>query len=156
MSWVVLVGVLGSVQAAADEAAIGRVLDSLHERAAQADFDGYFALFHDDAVFLGTDRNEYWPLAEFKAYTKSRFDSGTGWTYRTVERFVHVAGDAAWFEERLHHDRYGEMRGTGVLLDTPAGWRVAQYNLTLPIPNALFAGTASEIDAYYGQDRRDD
>lgn len=133
----------------ADEAAVGRVLDALHQRASAADFDGYFELYHERAVFLGTARDEYWPLERFKAYTRSRFDTGRGWTYVPTERFVHVAGDTAWFEERLQHAVYGETRGTGVLLRTAAGWRVVQYNLTLPIPNALFRDMAERIADYH-------
>ena len=131
------------------EEEIGRVLDALHQRASDADFEGYFELYHERAVFLGTDRDEYWPLPEFKRYTRERFQTGTGWTYHPTERFVHVADDAAWFEERLRHDRYGETRGTGVLLRTADGWKIAQYNLTLPIPNALFRDVADEIADHY-------
>jgi len=135
--------------AAAEEEAVSAVLNALHQRASAADFDGYFALYHPRAVFLGTDRDEYWPLPEFKRYTRARFADGEGWTYRPVERFVHVAGDSAWFEERLQHDRYGQTRGTGVLLKTDDGWRIVQYNLTLPIPNALFPDMARAISEHY-------
>jgi ketosteroid isomerase-like protein len=133
----------------AEEEAVGAVLNALHQRASAADFDGYFALYHPRAVFLGTDRDEYWPLAEFKRYTRARFANGEGWTYHPVERFVHVAGDSAWFEERLQHQRYGQTRGTGVLLKNGDRWRIVQYNLTLPIPNALFPEMAREISEYY-------
>lgn len=100
-------------------------------------------------MFPGTDRGEYWPLAEFKRYTRDRFATGTGWTYQPTERHVHVSGGSAWFEERLRHDTYGEFRGTGVLLRTDDGWRIAQYNLTLPIPNARFHGIARDIERFY-------
>lgn len=135
--------------AAAAEPAVARVLDELHARAAAADFDGYFALYAEGAVFLGTDREEYWPLEAFKAYARPRFATGTAWTYHPTERFIHRKGDVAWFEERLQHTRYGQARGTGVLVNTEGGWRVAQYNLTLPIPNDLFDGMAKEISAFY-------
>lgn len=137
--------------ARADTAQIGQVLDALHERAAAADFDGYFSLYHEDAVFLGTDRAEYWTLAELKRYARPHFEAGNGWTYQPQERFIHSSGDTAWFEERLQHERYGETRGTGVLLRTDEGWRVVQYNLTLPIPNELFRGIADEIAEHYEQ-----
>ncbi len=133
------------------KAEIGRVLVTLHQRASEADFEGYFDLYHERAVFLGTDRDEYWPLPAFKRYTRARFETGTGWTYHPVERFVHVAGDTAWFEERLRHDRYGETRGTGVLLRTRDGWKVTQYNLTLPIPNELFRDVAADIAEHYDE-----
>ncbi len=146
---VALTGNAHAGQADEDEAAVAMVLDELHLRAARADFEGYFALYHDQAVFLGTDRDEYWPMAQFKAYTRSRFAGGHGWTYRPVERHVHTVAGTAWFEERLEHEVYGQLRGTGVLLRTPAGWRVAQYNLTLPIPNDLFVNMAGEISEFY-------
>lgn len=132
-----------------DEAKVAALLDELHLRASQADFDGYFSLYDERAVFLGTDREEYWPLAEFKTYTRRRFATGSGWTYLPTGRHVHIAGDAAWFEERLHHDTYGELRGTGVLIRATSGWRVVQYNLTLPIPNDLFGDMAGEIENFY-------
>ena len=131
------------------EMAVAAVLDALHERASKADFEGYFALYDESAVFLGTDRDEYWPLAQFKTYTRARFATGTGWTYHPTERFVHVVGKFAWFEERLRHETHGETRGTGVLLLGPEGWRVAQYNLTLPIPNDLFDHMGKEIKDFY-------
>lgn len=154
LSRYLLLGVVGMVHAIAvraDEDAVHAVLDELHARAAAADYEGYFALFAEDAVFLGTDRSEYWPLEEFKAYARSRFASGSGWTYRPLERFVHLRGQVAWFEERLQHERYGETRGTGVLVETGDGWRVAQYNLTLPLPNDLFADVATRVADYYGE-----
>ncbi len=147
---ILLALLLTTSQAWADEkAAVGAVLDALHARASAADFDGYFALYAENAVFLGTDREEYWPLSAFKAYTRERFASGTGWTYVPTERFVHVNGDVAWFEERLDHASYGETRGTGVLVRESGAWRVAQYNLTLPIPNALFTDVVEAIERHY-------
>lgn len=140
-----------AAQHSAGETAVAAVLDALHERASAADFDGYFALYHESAVFLGTDRDEYWPLAAFKTYTRARFASGTGWTYHPIQRFVHVAGNVAWFEERLLHETYGETRGTGVLLHDSSGWRVVQYNLTLPIPNDLFDHMGKEIKDFYAR-----
>ncbi len=129
--------------------AVAAVLNTLHQKASEADYDGYFALFSEHAVFLGTDREEYWPIDTFKAYTRERFATGAGWTYHPIERFVHVNGDTAWFEERLHHARYGETRGTGVLVRKHGAWRVAQYNLTLPIPNDLFVDVAEAIKNHY-------
>ncbi len=135
-------------QPSGEEQEIADVLDALHARASEADFEGYFALYHERAVFLGTDKSEYWPLEAFKAYAKPRFDTGVAWTYHPTERFIHVSDDSAWFEERLDHARYGETRGTGVLLRTPQGWRIVQYNLTLPIPNDLFAEFAERVKAH--------
>jgi len=131
---------------------IAETLDSLHNRAAAADFDGYFALYAEDAVFMGTDRTEVWPLVDFKAYTKPHFSKGNGWTYVPTERQVHINAGTAWFEERLQNEKYGEVRGTGVLVRTAAGWKVAQYNLTLPLPNELFSEIARQVIDYYATD----
>ena len=136
---------------------VNAVLDDLHAQAAAANFLGYFELYSADAVFLGTDRSEYWPLEEFKAYTKPRFETGKGWTYTPISRQLHFHGNAAWFEEELLSENYGRVRGTGVLVkrtsasDQSNRWRVAQYNLTLPIPNPLFSDIAKNIKEFYGE-----
>lgn len=115
----------------------GRVLDELHAAAAAADGARYFDLFAPDAVFLGTDATERWTIGEFRAWAEPFFSKGTGWTYRPRDRqvFLSADGGVAWFDERLDHDRYGELRGTGVLRLLDGRWRVAQYNLAFPVPN---------------------
>ena len=136
---------------------VNAVLDDLHAQAAAANFLGYFELYAPTAVFLGTDRSEYWPLEEFKAYTKPRFETGKGWTYTPISRQLHFHGNTAWFEEELRSESYGRVRGTGVLVKLPDAasgsdlWRVAQYNLTLPIPNPLFSDVAKNIKEFYGE-----
>ena len=42
------------------------VLDAWHKAAADANFDAYFNLMTDDAVFIGTDATENWNLTELK------------------------------------------------------------------------------------------
>lgn len=37
----------------------------------------------------------------------------------------------------LDNDKYGECRGTGVLVKLGGAWRIVQYNLTIPIPNEI-------------------
>jgi len=51
--------------------------------------------------------------------------------------FLGPGGHVAWFDEDLSNEKYGRCRGTGVLTKTEDGWRISQYNLTIPIPNAL-------------------
>ena len=132
-----------------DEGAIGATLDSLHEAAASADFDAYFALYARELVFLGTDATERWNRAEFMAYTRDRFSQGQGWTYTVLERHVSVGPDGrtAWFHERLENARLGETRGTGVLVREDDTWKVAQYHLTIPVPNELASEVAARIRA---------
>ena len=115
-----------------DIAAVEEVLDALHQAAARADFDAYFG-------FLGTDATERWDRQEFMSYARKPFAEGRGWTYTPIERHVYLGpeGVAAWFDERLENAGLGETRGTGVLVKENGSWRIAQYNLTIPIPNDL-------------------
>lgn len=126
---------------------VNAALDALHRAAAEADYDAYMGAYTDDAVFLGTDATERWSMSEFAAYAKPSFDRGQGWTYVPLERWVVVSagGDTAWFDERLDNATLGETRGSGVLVRTTEGWKVAQYNLTIPIPNAIAREVASRI-----------
>lgn len=123
------------------------VLDSLHASAAKADGKAYFGLFAPDAIFLGTDASERWTLAQFRAYAEPYFAKGQGWTYTVSERTVTREGSVAWFDERLSNAKYGECRGTGVLIKRGGEWKIAQYNLTVPIPNDLLPKVAEQIRA---------
>lgn len=128
---------------------VSEVLDALHTAASQANFDRYFELYAREAIFLGTDATERWTRAEFMGYTKTRFETGTGWTYEVLERHVYIASGAktAWFDERLENEGLGETRGSGVLLKENGEWKVAQYNLTIPIPNELSRDVVRQIRA---------
>jgi hypothetical protein len=127
-------------------AKLSAVLDSLHDAAAKADFRRYFDCFAPDAVFLGTDATERWTVEEFKAFCKPYFDKGQGWTYTPRKNARHITispdGSFAWFDELLDNAKYGECRGTGVLrkVQSEGGnsglWKIAQYSLSIPIPNA--------------------
>lgn len=132
--------------------AIGAVLDDFHDAASKADETRYFAHFAPSGVFLGTDDSERWTVAEFRAYAHPHFSQGRGWTYTPASRHVAFTreGDAAWFDEQLDNAKYGRCRGSGVLLRdprAPGGWAIAQYNLTVPIPNDLLESVAGQIRA---------
>ena len=43
-------------------------------------------------------------------------------------------GRTAYFDELLDNEDLGEMRGSGVLVREDGAWKVAQYNLSIPIP----------------------
>jgi hypothetical protein len=133
--------------AAPREAAL--VLDELHRLAAAADGEAYFALFEPDARYLGTDAGESWTLAEFRAYAEPWFAEGRGWSYSVRERHLSLAEDGrtAWFDERLDNAKYGECRGSGVLVRGERGWRIAQYVLSLPVPNELALDLVARIRA---------
>lgn len=146
---------LVSAQAAAaqsspsDEHRISETLDALHDAASKAEFDRYFGLYAPDAIFLGTDATERWTREAFMAYAKPYFDQGRGWTYVMIERHISIAdgGNTAWFDERLDNASLGETRGSGVLVKADGRWYISQYNLTIPIPNALAGEVVARIRA---------
>jgi hypothetical protein len=120
--------------------AVGGVLDAFHAAAAAANEEKYFSLLTPDAVFLGTDPGERWTRDEFRKWAHPYFSNGKGWTYRTTARWISFAPDrrVAWFDEVLDNASYGTCRGSGVLvLQADGSWKIAQYNLSIPIPNAL-------------------
>ena len=133
--------------------AVENVLDNLHLYASEANGGKYFDLFAEKAVFFGTDISERWDKKAFQEYGMARFASGTGWTYFMKERNVFFSDDGktAWFDEILISKKYGEYRGTGVLIFLETEWKISQYNLLLPIPNNLMKKYAAEIKNYYKQ-----
>jgi ketosteroid isomerase-like protein len=124
---------------AAAEGAINRVMDDFHDAAASADFDRYFGHFAKDAVFLGTDASERWTRDQFMAYARPYFKPGGGWAYHPRGRRISFTPDGrtAYFDELLDNTGLGETRGSGVLVREGGEWKVAQYNLSIPIPNPL-------------------
>ena len=129
---------------------INKVLDNLHKYASEANGEKYFQLFNDQAVFHGTDLNERWSIDEFKKYAQNRFDTGTGWTYKSLERniFINSSNTTAWFDEILINEKYGKFRGTGVLSKIDDMWKIDQYNLLFPIPNDLLLKYTKEVKEY--------
>jgi len=123
----------------ADQSAIHQMLDQFHELASQADFEGYFGLYHPEGVFIGTDAEERWDLEAFKAYAKPHFDEGKGWTYRVLERHLAGEGEIRWFDELLWNDWLGPCRGSGVVERVNGMWRVRHYVLSLAVPNEIAA-----------------
>ncbi len=135
-----------------EKSLINERLDQLHALASSADFEAYFDLYADGAIFMGTDATERWTLDEFKTYARPGFNQGRGWTYTATSRNIYIAADrrTAWFDELLHNESLGVTRGTGVLIKTDDGWRIVQYNLTIPVPNQLareFVARIRELSA---------
>ncbi|WP_374356495.1 nuclear transport factor 2 family protein [Chitinimonas sp.] len=137
------------VAEAGEDAAVSAVLDRFHAAASKAQFDDYFAQFTDDGVFIGTDASERWTVPQFQAYARPHFDKGRGWTYTKVERHISLAPDGshAWFDELLDNASLGRCRGSGVLRKVAGQWKIAQYHLTIPVPNALADEFAKRIRA---------
>jgi predicted esterase len=130
-------------------AAIGRVLDDFHDAAAKADEKRYFDHAASEFVFIGTDPTERWNLEEFKSFAKPYFARGKAWTYVPIagKRSVVFApdGSTAFFDELLTNDLFGTCRGTGAVRKIGNDWKIVQYSLSVPIPNAKMTEVVNVI-----------
>lgn len=118
---------------------VDRVLDDWHRAAAQAVEARYFGHFAPDGVFLGTDATERWTVTEFRVWAKPHFQKKSAWSFTAHDRHVQFSSDGrvAWFDEALNTPNLGPCRGSGVLVRLGREWKIAQYNLSIPIPNSL-------------------
>ena len=81
--------------------AIGRVIGDFHDAAAHGAKVRYLEHLTEDAVFMGTDEWERWPKhPEFSDYVDGRFNNGSGWNYKSVERTIRIAL-ASWYSRAL-------------------------------------------------------
>jgi ketosteroid isomerase-like protein len=148
LSLLLFVGLAASPGVPSGEAAVAAVLDDWHDAAAAADEARYFGHFAADAVFLGTDASERWTVAEFRRYAHPYFARGKAWTFKAVERHVAFSPDrsVAWFDELLDTPNLGPARGSGVLLRVGGAWKIAHYDLSVPIPNELMKEIKQHIE----------
>lgn len=129
---------------------VAAVLDDWHAAAAAANEARYFGHFTPDAVFMGTDGTERWTRDQFRAWAKPYFTAGKAWSFTPASRTIFIApdGTVAWFDEALATPNLGPSRGSGVLLKQGGTWKIAQYNLSVPIPNDLMGEVKARIAAY--------
>ena len=131
-----------------DEAAIIAVLDDFHDAAANADVDRYLGNMTDDAVFLGTDEFERWPMQpEFTNYVNERFAAG-GWSYYSTNKNIHFSqdGNVAWFDESSISNSMGaHFRGSGVLEKVSGEWKISHYVLSVLVYNEVWEGVMEII-----------
>lgn len=118
---------------------ITKTLNDFHQAAAEADYDKYFGLLANNAIFLGTDASERWIKQEFSEYVKPYFVKGQGWLYRLTSRNISPIADSnlVFFDELLENEHYGQCRGSGVLIKENGGWKILQYNLSVMVPNNI-------------------
>lgn len=129
--------------------AINTILDDWHLAASEGNFERYFMHFaSDSAIFMGTDATERWTVAEFKPWAKPHFEDGQAWDFTPVERHVYLSdnGQTAWFDESLDTPNLGPVRGSGVLVKQAEAWKIAHYNLSIPIPNAIVDTVVKQVD----------
>lgn len=134
---------------------IENVLDKFHQAAANADQTVYFSLLDEQAIFLGTDGKERWTKKEFSDFVTPYFSKGRGWLYQPRQRnitLIKKTGNEkqlAFFDELLDNKNYGECRGTGVVRLTSQGWKILQYNLSIPVPNAISTEIVGKIKQHH-------
>lgn len=118
------------------KANINSTLDAWHKAAAEANYNAYFSLMADDAVFIGTDATENWDKTAFQAYAKPHFDKGKAWSFTALERHIYfdATGKTAWFDELLN-TQMKICRGSGVLVKIGTEWKIKHYVLSMTIPN---------------------
>ncbi|NQZ23717.1 MAG: nuclear transport factor 2 family protein [Colwellia sp.] len=133
---------------------IGNVLNTFHQAAADANQVLYFSLLDEQAIFLGTDGSERWNKNEFSAFVTPYFSKGQGWLYQPSQRNItiippsHSNEQLAFFDELLENNNYGQCRGSGVLRLTSSGWKILQYNLSIPVPNGIASEIVEQIQNY--------
>ena len=125
---------------------IDELLDGFHSAAANSNFEDYFSRFASNGYFLGTDAAERWSIKEFKHYARPSFTAGEGWRYNVLSRNLGSASglDVVWFDEVLTNARLGKCRGTGVIVKGNGDWKIAQYSLTLLIPNDIAVSVGAQ------------
>lgn len=123
------------------KAEIEKTLNKWHEAAAKPDEARYFSLMTDNAVFLGTDPLERWTKEEFQKWAHPIFLKGEGWSMKAYRRNLFFNSDSSicWFDEELLSSGLGNVRGSGVVVKEKNAWKIAQYNLSIPIRNEKFA-----------------
>jgi ketosteroid isomerase-like protein len=131
--------------------AVNQVLDDWHLAAAEGDFNRYFNHFENDSsIFMGTDATERWTVAEFKPWAKPYFeDDGVPWEFTPTFRKVYFSdnGKVAWFDEELDTPNLGPSRGSGVLVKRNGQWKIAHYNLAIPVPNSIVDDVVQQIES---------
>jgi hypothetical protein len=126
---------------------VAAVLDDWHQAASVADEARYFGYFAPHGIFMGTDATERWTAAEFREWAKPQFKRKAAWSFKPRDRHIELSVDrrTAWFDEMLDTPNLGLCRGSGILVLTGGKWKIAQYNLSVPIPNALVDGIVKQI-----------
>jgi hypothetical protein len=119
------------------KAEINLILDNWHKAAGQANFNAYFDVLTEDAIYIGTDPTENWNKEEFIKFAKPYFDKGKAWNFTALERNIYFSSDkkTVWFDELLN-TQMKICRGSGVLVaDVNGNWKIKHYVLSMTVPN---------------------
>ena len=115
-----------------------------------ADESRYFGYFAPNGIFMGTDPTERWTVTEFRAWAKPQFQRKSARSFRPRDRHIVFSADGktGWFDEMLDTPNLGLCRGSGVLVSLGGQRKIAQYSLSVPIPNALVSAIVKQIGAH--------
>ena len=124
------------VQSSSSQNNVNAAVTAWHKAASEANYDNYFNLMTDDAIFIGTDANENWNKKAFQIYAKPHFDKGKAWNFKTLERHVYFdkTMQMAWFDELLD-TQMKICRGSGILVKENKQWKIKHYVLSMTVPN---------------------
>jgi hypothetical protein len=127
-------------------------INQWHKAAADADSIVFFRSMAANSIYIGTDATERWTKAEFVSFAKPYFHKGKAWDFKPYDRDIHVSPDGryVWFSELLS-TWMGVCRGSGVLVQTPAGWKIEQYHLSVTVPNGLINDFITLVDNFSKQ-----
>jgi len=120
------------------QAHLGSLISRWHRAAATADEDTFFGLMTPDAIYIGTDTTERWERDSLRAWSVSAFERPVAWDFTATQRHITLSsdGNTAWWDEVLT-TWMGPCRATGILVDTPEGWKIRHYQLSVTVPNDL-------------------
>lgn len=130
---------------------IDNFLTSWHEAAASCDQTSYFKMIDENGIYIGTDSTEIWTKQEFYDWSTPHFSKGKTWNFKANSRNIYLSDDKqmAWFDELINFSK-GTLRGSGVLIRRPEGWKILQYVLSLPVPNEKFEEVLNILNAEGG------
>ncbi len=133
----------------AQERQINDLIDAWHVAASKADATTFFNSMDDNAVYIGTAKEERWTKTQFVAFAQPYFDAGKAWDFKPYDRDLHVTsnGQHAWFSELLT-TWMGVCRGSGTLHKTKDGWKIDQYHLSVTVPNEIIKDFITLVDQY--------
>ncbi len=118
------------------EKKVNTLLDNWHRAAAVADEETFFGSMTENAVYIGTDKEERWVRDELRIWSEKYFDKKSAWDFKPTSRHISFSKDknTAWFDEKLN-TWMGTCLGSGVLERTLSGWKIVHYHLAFTVDN---------------------